>query len=59
MENDIYLFCSGERCLLRNDCHRFVDGKGIDKSAVGYSWMEHCDEEERQAYLSRQNNIIK
>ena len=57
IKSDISLFCSGEGCLFSSHCHRYVDGRGIDKHAAGYLWMEHCEEEERQAYLSLNNNI--
>lgn len=51
MKNDLLLFCTGEGCLLRNGCYRYTDGKEVDKRAAGFSWMGHCEEEERQAYL--------
>lgn len=57
MKNDLLLFCTGKDCLLRDGCHRYIDGKELDKRASGYSWMEHCEEEERQAYVPR-NRII-
>jgi len=51
MKNDITLFCTGDGCLLKAQCHRFVDGQRIDKNAAGYSWMASCDIEERNGYM--------
>lgn len=45
------LFCEGVACSLRERCHRFVDGKAIDRHAAGYSWMSACDDEERNGYI--------
>lgn len=45
------LFCDGVGCIIRPNCHRYVDGTRVDPHAVGFSWMESCDIEHRSGYM--------
>lgn len=58
-KNDLYLYCKGNNCLLKNGCQRYVEGKRIDDHAPGFHWMPHCDVEHRSAFISTSNQQIK
>ena len=51
-KNEIYLFCEGKDCLLKEQCQRYVLGKNIDADAPGYSWMSNCDIEHRSGFIT-------
>lgn len=50
-KSDLYLFCKGIGCALRERCHRYVDGQQIGENTPGYSWMTACPEEERSCFM--------
>ncbi len=51
-KDKIYLFCDGEKCLLKDLCQRYVLGRSIDAHAPGFSWMPNCNVEDRNAFIS-------
>lgn len=54
-KNELYLFCKGANCLLKDHCRRYIEGQRIDDRAPGYHWMPNCDVESRSAFLSTSN----
>ncbi len=54
-KNELYLFCEGVNCLLKDQCQRYIEGQRIDDRAPGYHWMPNCDVESRSAFLSTSN----
>jgi hypothetical protein len=51
-ESNLYVFCYGTNCLLKEKCRRYVDGQKIDIHASGYTWMSSCDVEHRSGFVS-------
>lgn len=47
----LQLFCEGAGCPLRDRCHRYTDGRDIDRHAAGYSWMSACDDDEHNGFI--------
>jgi len=49
-----YTYCRGNRCLLRSNCKRYLDGQRMPDSLLGKSdhhgWIDHCDEETRELF---------
>ena len=54
-KNELYLFCKGANCLLKDQRRRYIEGQWIDDHASGYSWMSNCDVENRIAFVSASN----
>lgn len=54
-KNELYLFCKGANCLLKDQCRRYIEGQRIDDRAPGYHWMPNCDVENRIAFVSASN----
>ena len=50
MPEEMFVFCEGVGCVLRDRCFRYVAGERIDRSASGYIWISGCQEEERPMY---------
>lgn len=52
MNND-FTYCLGRSCAIREHCRRYTEGQRLPDG--DWWWMEHCDIETRQAYIS--NNL--
>nr|WP_288282218.1 hypothetical protein [uncultured Prevotella sp.] len=56
MEKHLMLLCHGERCLLKQSCERFQQTTAFcPQRAKGDEpiIIDHCDEEERELYLTK------
>lgn len=55
--NDIY--CNGKGCLLKDQCKKYVNSKAIYINKHGdtnqYRWMDNCDPETRDGYISTED----
>lgn len=47
-----FTYCEGKGCGLRNSCTRYLDGLTAANDHQTHSWMEHCDKESRECYIS-------
>lgn len=53
MANRDVTYCKGKGCLLAEMCQHYLDGQQIaDSDNEQYHWMDHCDEESREAFVS-------
>ena len=47
-----YTYCRGNRCLLRSNCKRYLEGRYFYSNAESdkRTWIDNCDEEERDFF---------
>ena len=45
-----YTYCRGNRCLLRSNCKRYLEGRYFYVENDKRTWIDHCDEEERDFF---------
>ncbi len=47
---ELFTYCDGIGCALRERCRRYVKGQRIDRSAPGYTWISGCSDENREGF---------
>ena len=51
-----YTYCRGVRCLLRSNCKRYLGGQYVHDEGNEQSWIDYCDEEERDFFDPQQKS---
>lgn len=51
-----YTYCRGVRCLLRSNCKRYLGGQYVHDEGNKQSWIDYCDEEERDFFDPQQKS---